>query len=47
MITQDLVRVNCQGYNGQSLDSDRTRITQFGVLAGDLADASIPPNNEG
>jgi len=47
MITQDLVRVNSQGRNGQSLDSDRTRITHFGASASDLADPSIPPNNEG
>jgi hypothetical protein len=47
MITQDLVRVNSKGHNGQSLDSDRTRITHFGALASDLADPSIPPKNEG
>ena len=47
MVTQDLVRVNSQGCNGESLGSDRTRITQFGALNGDLADVSIPPIGEG
>jgi hypothetical protein len=46
-MTQDLVSVNSQGFNGQSLDSDRTRITQFGALTSVLADPSIPPKNEG
>ena len=47
IITQYLVRVNSQGCNGQSLDSDRTWITQSGALASVLADHSIPPNNVG
>lgn len=46
-IIQDLVRVNSQGCNGQSLDSDRTRIIQSGALASVLADPSIPTNNVG
>ena len=48
MITQDLMRVNYQGYNGHCLNSDSTRTAQFGALASVLIHlrTSVPPSNE-